>query len=417
MNIGNIINKDIGKTLLCALLIGLCGAGSAIAQNAADKNELEGLRNLKFKTRVPYKYVTLKEASEYMKKQAEKEYDPDRAYVRQAFFSSLNLLPAGTDLQQCVNDLYAEQVRGIYDSDSKSYLVVKDAPKAEIEGQMGRMLKRFNINLEHLYEIHELDHALTDQHFSLDKTMEQADGKFDKELAVLSVMEGDAMTVLFMSMGKGLHIGSDFIVDYIKSDPSLLDNAISRYPQMSKTPALVREYVISPYYDGTMFVDFLRKRGGWNEVNKAYEKVPASTEHILHPVKYCANSDLPKEVSLASMPRKFKKYKLVGEDTAGELLVRILAKQRLDRNEAIKAAAGWGGDTWRVYRDGEKFFTVWATVWDSEADACEFENLLKTVIKDNGTAERRKECVLVTLGVPENMLRNVKKSAWKMKVR
>jgi hypothetical protein len=44
---------------------------------------------------------------------------------------------------------------------------------------------------------------------------------------------------------------------------------------------------------------------------------------------------------------------------------------------ATEAAAGWDGDRYSVWANGDDDVVLWRTVWDSEADATEFAQALQ----------------------------------------
>jgi hypothetical protein len=68
-------------------------------------------------------------------------------------------------------------------------------------------------------------------------------------------------------------------------------------------------------------------------------------------------------------------------DTLGEFVVGVYLEQTLTEQMAWQAADGWDGDTFVTWEheDGEGV-RVWRTIWDSTADAAEFERALMTLV-------------------------------------
>jgi len=64
----------------------------------------------------------------------------------------------------------------------------------------------------------------------------------------------------------------------------------------------------------------------------------------------------------------------LGQDTAGEFTIRCWARENGAGDEA---AAGWGGDRYQVSRTSSGLSGVWVSVWDTDKDALEFEQLAK----------------------------------------
>ena len=81
------------------------------------------------------------------------DLDEEELAIDSAFFSMLGMLDPGTDLYTLLIDLYAEQVAGFYDGDAEE-MVVPAAPEGFTP-------------LQRITVLHELVHALTDQHFDL----------------------------------------------------------------------------------------------------------------------------------------------------------------------------------------------------------------------------------------------------------
>jgi hypothetical protein len=71
----------------------------------------------------------------------------------------------------------------------------------------------------------------------------------------------------------------------------------------------------------------------------------------------------------------------------GELGVRGLLLKSLSRASAERAAAGWGGDRAYLFaRGANETLFVWATAWDSSADAREFFRAYNTLESARGAA-------------------------------
>ena len=95
-------------------------------------------------------------------------------------------------------------------------------------------------------------------------------------------------------------------------------------------------------------------------------------EQVLHPEKYLDGSDEPVDVSLPEIDARAVDF----EGRLGELLIRVLLTDGGSRSTAAAAAAGWGGDSYAVVADGGSYTLVWRSVWDTAADAREFEAAL-----------------------------------------
>ena len=101
-------------------------------------------------------------------------------------------------------------------------------------------------------------------------------------------------------------------------------------------------------------------------------RLPESSEQVLHPERYLGKPDRPTEVRFVADPPEG--WSEVHADGLGELEVRILLEEHIDDPDVAAAAAeGWDGDRYRLLRGEAGEVLVWGTVWDSGAEAAEFE--------------------------------------------
>ena len=119
------------------------------------------------------------------------------------------------------------------------------------------------------------------------------------------------------------------------------------------------------------------------DLDRAFRSPPESSEQILHPEKYWDNSrrDPPRKVTLPDLSSVLGRgWSLQTTGVLGELTLAIVAgADPIDvtltgvGQWTNDAAAGWGGDLWHLYEDGERSVALLGTLWDSEEDAVEFE--------------------------------------------
>lgn len=228
--------------------------------------------------------------------------------------------------------------------------------------------------VEHFIYSHEYAHALVDQHYDIG-----AQGVYPKCLsnadrcqAIQALVEGDA-TLVMQLWWRQYASPTDFrdIQNYVPPQSTL--------PEQYPPPYAVRDSEF-PYLQGYDFVRSLHDRGNWPEVNKAYARLPESSEQILHPDKYRlseAPQVLPAPTLEAALGAGWRK---LTEDTLGEWTTYLLLGYGADTDAALEdavakaAASGWGGDRYQVYyHDGtaqSALAVAWG--WDTTREAGEF---------------------------------------------
>ncbi|MBQ7503316.1 hypothetical protein IJT93_11540 [bacterium] len=396
--------------------------------------DLEKVRGLKFNKDVQCNFCTLRQAGDYIKDVNKKYGNPAAEQRRDDFFHHLLLLNKEQIFAKCSELLYSDQVRGLYDTVGKVLLVVTDIlEEPSLNKTVVKLLDHFNINLGDIFLVHELCHALQDQNFNLGDSIMKADGNLDRELAAMAAAEGDATAAMFDYVGSAMGINSSMVTDYIFSSSNLIQNAINQYPQLKNSPFIVRALALMPYLQGLEFRKTVADQQGQAGINRIFRQIPASTEYILHPLKYVKNVDAPKVVDMSRLPEAFGEYVSLGDDSAGEYVIRAWAEKFLPENNAISAGRGWGGDTWRVYRrnvgeaaapssekdaeaeaqsepaEGESF-VIWSSVWDSDFDAQEFSKAAADILKDKAQIKTFDRLVTVLIDVPDSVGDEVEKA-------
>ncbi len=346
----------------------------------------ERVRGLAFRQPVPVLVEDRTRITSYVESQIEDD-ELDRARV---VYTALGLLEPGLDVRALLLRLMGEQVVGYYDAEAK-HLVVRDdvmrafgrgRPDGE-EDEEGSELGEARIVL-----VHELVHALQDQHLKLSANIE-AERDTDADNAFHALVEGDATLAM---IGYALE-RENIPLDRLTSNPAQVQSfsdVVRRSPlagtELEQAPAIVRVPLLSAYVDGLAFCASLHGLGGFAEIDRAHSQPPVSSEQVLHPERF-ADPDAPEKLSLPEFPELVAAgYELVREDTLGELEIAVYFGQGADEREAKRAATGWDGDRVRVYRAAtEPPAVVWLSSWDTELDAREAEAAAHRVVTKTRT--------------------------------
>jgi hypothetical protein len=318
---------------------------------------IENAVGLKFKQ--PPKVETRSKAQvrEFVTRQITDPFAAKQMAGMSAAYKRLGMIPDSMNLQKFLVDLLEEQIVGYYDPKTKVLYVVSDAPKEAV-----------GITITH-----ELVHALQDQYISLDST-QQIEGENDRQSAAQAVFEGQAVYEQVSAMLGGTNVamnlpgGWDRVRDMIRENQSSM-------PIFARAPTVIQETLIFPYLSGAEFVRNFKDR---NPGKPIYDDMPASTEQILHPTAFFGKRDQPTSITLPPLTGGTPVY----QNTLGEFETRLFLFSHLkDQNSAVQGAAGWDGDRYVLFNSARGQGIAWVTVWDSQADASEFFDLLGKVMK------------------------------------
>lgn len=289
-----------------------------------------------------------------------------------------------------------EGLRGYYDTEEKELVLVQ---RPDLVGIPESYLRKD----DEMTIAHELVHSLQDQHFDLMGFSERDYVNGDVDLAVNSLVEGDATWLM---------------VSHVKeSDPDLADYVWSELLRPLPADPLLSG-MIFPYEYGPVFARTVFEQSGWPGINQAFEKPPLSSEQIRHPEKYLGpNPDWPWVFDLPDVSSDLGDGWIeVGRDAMGEIGVDLLF--RLSFNVDLSAAAvGWGGDAYAIYQhgdDAEALALVWGSTWDSEDDAREFHRAAGRWLRTraDGTMAERSGTTVFSDGVTTSSLTRDGSDVW-----
>jgi hypothetical protein len=315
-------------------------------------SRLERVRGLRFEELPPVRHVTSAEAREEGLAALDEDYPPRRRRADEQLLVLLGLLPRGSDIRELAGEIFGEEVAGYYDERRQRMTVVGEAGDGADEITLA----------------HELTHALEDQHFGLDP----GEGAFDDEqTAHTALVEGTA-TVAMLDYSARFLAGGRVPRRRLLAQLDLVDLLESE----SGLPPYLQRSLVFPYSAGARFVDAI---GTWGPANRALRgRGPVSTEQILHPAKYSAREKPLRVPPPRSPGRGWRRAAkgTIGEFDTGELIRSSDSALRADR-----AAAGWGGGSYALFRKEGKSIVSLAWRWDSPRDAAEFAAALPRYIE------------------------------------
>ncbi|PKO14668.1 hypothetical protein CVU37_14345 [candidate division BRC1 bacterium HGW-BRC1-1] len=354
-----------------AFILALAG-GSLAAETGATTNTAEAdrlveqishkvseLRGLPLKKPVQHAMMSRVQLEAYVKKAMAEKLPGDYVEQSEFVFKTIGAIPQKTNLRQITLALLAEQVAGLYDEETGKLYVVEDF---DLQTPAAKMILA-----------HEICHALQDQYFDIGSMPMAVLDNDDLAMATGSTMEGDATWLM---------------MEYLRSELQGLD-LMAMASMMSvgqetfnAAPAFLRKGYMFPYMTGMEFMTAVSRE---LERDTPFHRPPTSTEQIMHPEKYTGPlRDEPTSVTvLKSDFSPGEGWKLAHKNVMGEMQTALLFEVWRMAEEGAKAAAGWGGDQYAMFRKGSKSFAFyWRTEWDTERDAAEFSEALSVLFRD-----------------------------------
>ncbi len=343
---------------------------SALLQTADELvREVATLRGLPAKTAVARGVLSREQIVEKLRARIAKEYTPEEVRRESGVLKRLGLLPEDMNYEKTLFDLLADQVAGFYDPPTRTLFIADWLP----------------IQMQRPALAHEIQHALQDQYFDLQKYSAPLKEEGDAQLARSAVVEGDGTAVMLELPPPGSRPDAARAPSVIaKLGKQMMYLTMGATPAFQKAPAAMRETLVFPYAAGLEFVVTHRGDAGWGRVNELFRDPPDSTEQILHPEKYSSRERPVRIVAAPLTTLQASGRKEVRRDVMGELLFKVWFSGMMPQSQAEAAAAGWGGDRLVAYEGpaDSKPIVISLSAWDSDSEADEAEAASRRVLAD-----------------------------------
>jgi hypothetical protein len=346
------------RKLIVAAAFALLVAPAALPADLDEAiRSLERIRGLRFRHPVTTVAIDRSELPTRLREQVVRSMPYTPGEWEEILEALLLVEPDKPELLSTLIDLYESQVLAYYDPATRTYYSIRQLPPAIAQLPEG-------LRAEQGVVVHELMHALQDQHFSIGAKDLALRHDADAALAYHALLEGEASLVMMAFMLE--KAGADFaevakspMFDTLLSGAAGADLTIS-----STTPAYFAEMLKFPYLEGLKFTLAAYRRGGWKELDRIHADPPLSTREILHPDDYFARR-------FARTPFSRKPAgtvsRLLSVEHLGEFHWRILA--------GAENARGWKSDSVTIAQNAACETTVLAdTRWESAEAAQKFHD-------------------------------------------
>jgi hypothetical protein len=264
--------------------------------------------------------------------------DAARAEITEleGMFKALGLLDGSIDLVAEIEATGGDAVVGFYDTESGQLFV----RGTEITPYTRAVL------------VHELTHALDDQHFGLARPALE-DGDHEEAAAFQALVEGNAMRMEMRWIDRLPAADRASVVD---ADARAADGARGSFQ-----PAYYFGYF--PYLEGRAFAEAVADAGGEARIDRAFADPPTTTAEILVPERYLHGIG----GALLTAPRA--EGEEIESGMFGALALFLVLETAVSPEEAAVATVAWEGDSFVAWRDGERTCLKVRVLLDAPWDA------------------------------------------------
>jgi hypothetical protein len=329
--------------------------------------------------------LTTRDAVEkYLVEKFNDDEDAKRMQRGEIVLKKFGLLDRDFDLKPFMLALLKEQIAGYYDSKTKTVY----------------MLDWIDAETQKPVLVHELTHALQDQHTDLEKWNDQTPAdlshnasedndhlaKDELDTARTAALEGQAMAVFvdysLKPSGRSL-VKDPEVLEQLQSQMQGADDS----PVLARAPLLLSESLLFPYKDGLSFEqDVWMDKGRKAAFAGVLDRPPASSWEVINPRMYEQAKQSPVLVLPDIHPLLSKKYKPYDVGQVGQLDLRILAQifggeaAARDLTPAWDGGIYWAGQLVSANTPAEQASTksvalMYLSAWKSPASAHVFARM------------------------------------------
>jgi len=371
----------MSRRLLTTLpLLFLLAATAAAGPLTADMKRVEAIRGLTFDHDV--RNVTIERSSlrDHLRSEMAKgmPYSTDDYVLVLKALQLVDNTNEKDDVFGRMLALYEQQVLAYYDPLGHVYYSISGLPAAISLAGNAKQMHDFIESIR----LHELTHALQDQHFHVGEKDRALVRDTDGGLAYHALLEGEATVVMLAYMLDKSGIPLD---DAAKNDTIIdaMANAANAPDAVDpSTPKYFVESMKFPYLDGMRLVMLAYKRGGWKEVDRLHADPPRSTSEVMHPETYFARIDK------GGAPRAPFDWKPL-DGVTNPLTVEHLGEFHWNFLVGAKASEGWVDDRVTIAQNAFCQPTVLAeTRWADAAHATAFRDSYLAFLRGRGIDPR-----------------------------
>jgi hypothetical protein len=327
--------------------------------------ELAEISGLHLRKPVQYDLISRAGLRRFLEQRVREEIRPEEIRAEELTLKKFGFVPADFDLKKTMVELLTEQAAAFYDFRRKKLFVLESASEM----------------LQQMALVHELAHALADQHFNLEKFIDRARTSDDMALARLAVMEGQATWLMseFVARRTGQSLRtSPGILQFMSQSAAL---SAGQFPVFDGAPLYLRESLLFPYSKGMLFQHAVVERYGKEAFAFVFRNPPTTTQQILHPEAYFE----PGKPSVPVLPRLAteRQYRELTAGTIGELDHWILLRQYVSDEVAETVAPQWRGGRYRLLQNKKsgRLVLLYASEWSNASAAADFFRFYRRVLQ------------------------------------
>jgi len=315
--------------------------------------------------KVEYTRIGRDQVRTFLEQRVKEVVKPEELAAEEAALKKFGFVPEDFDLKKTTVDLMTEQAAAFYDYRKKKLFMI--GPGGDV--------------MQHSVLVHELAHALADQHFNLEKYSEDGKKNDDGAMARLAAMEGQATWLMseYLTNQTGQSMKDSPVLVKLMSNASAFEGG--DFPVLKRVPMYMKESLLFPYTKGMIFQHELFMKHGQKAFTEIFTNPPAGTDQILHPERYLAGEKATRPELPEVGPKS--EYKEFTDGELGEFDHAIMLKQFVGDEAAKTLPPELRGAYFKLFdhKADHRLVLAYASEWASAEAARQFFADYRKVLK------------------------------------
>ena len=330
--------------------------------------KLGDISGLEPRAKIRHEQISREYMKDFLERRIREEVKPREIEAEEAVLKKLGFAPPDFDLKKTTIDLLTEQAAAFYDFHKKKLFVVDSSDGIAERSAL----------------VHELAHALADQHFHLARFIGRANQNDDSALARMAVMEGQATWLMSEYLARQSGKSLENSPELVKLMSDMNGASSGQFPVFDRAPRYLQETLLFPYTQGMLFQQALVAKMGKSAFAEVFLRPPETTQQILHPERYFEHAKRVR-LPLPAFPSE-RNYRAFTDGELGELDNSILLRQYASDRDAEAVAPEWRGGTFRLFArkhratDWRQMVLVYVSEWSGPAQAQKYFELYQKVL-------------------------------------
>ncbi len=324
--------------------------------------EIHKITGLELTRPIKRSIITREEIRDLIERRLKEETTPEEIRAEELTLKMFGFVGEDFDLAKQYVDVLTEQATALYDYRTKELYLATWTPE----------------DLQEVALVHELAHALADQHFDLGKYVSKSRGA-DGDLARSAVLEGQASWIMveYAMRQSGKSMLESPLLAVAAASASRFE--AGQYPAYSSAPLYIRESLLFPYTEGLLFQQAVIEKHGAAGFSEVFRKPPVSSQQILDPEAYFEQR-IPTKPRIPKV-RLGRGYKTLSQGEVGQWDHSILLKQFIGEEEARELSPHWRGAYFKLRENKASGQAVlaYAVEWSSPERARRYFELYRKI--------------------------------------